>query len=79
MTFIDTSGCLQVLTDKNSDKKSKEEAADHLRVFKLNREDDYRQSVVTNHLNYTTMILVFLITVINMFITGFGIKLDISD
>ncbi|XP_059169685.1 ninjurin-1-like isoform X2 [Physella acuta] len=42
-------------------------------------DEDFRQQRITNHLNYVTMVLVFTITVANMFITGFGIKLEVPN
>uniref|UniRef100_A0A0B6Y9L8 Uncharacterized protein n=1 Tax=Arion vulgaris TaxID=1028688 RepID=A0A0B6Y9L8_9EUPU len=49
-----------------------------IRSSYLQRVEDYKENRVTSHLNYVTMVLVFVITVINMFITGFGIKLETS-
>ncbi|KAI8782022.1 Ninjurin-1 [Biomphalaria glabrata] len=49
------------------------------RLSNLNRDEEFRTQRLTNHMNYVTMVLVFLITVINMFITGFGIKLDYAE
>lgn len=40
------------------------------------QEEKFRRHQLTNRLNYGTIVLVFLITVTNMFITGFGIKLE---
>ncbi|CAL1526215.1 unnamed protein product [Lymnaea stagnalis] len=48
------------------------------RLSTLNRDEEFRTQRLTNHLNYITMVLVFIITVVNMFITGFGIKLEPS-
>jgi hypothetical protein len=42
----------------------------------LEKKETFDENRLTSHLNYATMILVFIITVINMFITGFGIKLE---
>lgn len=36
--------------------------------------EHFRKEVVTTRLNHVTMILVFLITIANMLITGFGIQ-----
>ena len=69
---------LQVEADSGIGKRTKEEAGEKLRVLKLHREDDYKQSVVTSRMNFVSMFLVFAITVTNMFITGFGIKLESS-
>ncbi|CAG5120806.1 unnamed protein product [Candidula unifasciata] len=52
----------------------KEKARDLL----VRKQEDYNEDRLTSHLNYITMILVFAITVVNMFITGFGIKLEES-
>ncbi|KAH9489324.1 Ninjurin-1 [Bulinus truncatus] len=49
------------------------------RLSTLNRDEEFRAQRLTNHLNYITMVLVFAITVVNMFITGFGIKLDSTE
>ncbi|BFZ08432.1 hypothetical protein BsWGS_11471 [Bradybaena similaris] len=45
----------------------------------LRRQMSYQGHRITSHLNYVSMVLVFVITVINMFITGFGIKLESPD
>ena len=45
-----------------------------LRLSLMRQREHYRHDVITNHLNHVSMVLVFLITVTNMFITGFGIE-----
>ncbi|XP_005090410.2 uncharacterized protein LOC101856775 [Aplysia californica] len=65
----------QVVAANNSGRPNRA-ASEKLRLSLLKREEDYHHHRITNHMNYATMVLVFLITVINMFITGFGIKLD---
>lgn len=49
---------------------------DQIRNSVQRRKQHYQENRITSHLNYVTMVLVFIITVINMFITGFGIKLE---
>ena len=50
------------------------EAVVKLRLSLVRRRKHYRREVITNRLNHVTLVLVFLITLINMFITGFGIE-----
>ncbi|XP_076448413.1 ninjurin-1-like [Babylonia areolata] len=45
-----------------------------VRLSMMRQRENYRHDLTTNHLNHVTMVLVFLITVTNMFITGFGIE-----
>ncbi|RUS84889.1 hypothetical protein EGW08_007358 [Elysia chlorotica] len=49
--------------------------AESIKVYKFRMEQRFRRRQLTNRLNFVTIVLVFLITLINMFITGFGIKL----
>jgi hypothetical protein len=56
-------GAVKMIKDKN-------------RNSLLRRQQSFQGHVLTSHLNYISMVLVFTITVINMFITGFGIKLE---
>ncbi|BFZ10710.1 hypothetical protein BsWGS_13749 [Bradybaena similaris] len=49
---------------------------DKARDLLVRKQEDYNENRLTSHLNYVTMVLVFVITVVNMFITGFGIKLE---
>ena len=51
-----------------------EDAVVRMRVSIMRMREQYARDVTTNHLNHVTMVLVFLITVANMFITGFGIE-----
>ena len=64
---------LQVAANKGSEAQAAKET---LTLDKAKQEEKYRRHVITNRLNYGTILLVFIITVINMFITGFGIKLQ---
>lgn len=45
-----------------------------LRFSLVRQREQFQRDVITNRLNHVTMVLVFLITVVNMFITGFGIQ-----
>ncbi|GFR81917.1 ninjurin 2 [Elysia marginata] len=49
--------------------------AERTKVYRTRMEEKFRRHKLTNRLNFATIVLVFVITVINMFITGFGIKL----
>ncbi|CAL1526214.1 unnamed protein product [Lymnaea stagnalis] len=53
-------------------------AEEKAKTVTLKRDEEFLAQRSTNRLNYLTTVLVFSITVINMFITGFGIKLDPS-
>ncbi|CAG5118600.1 unnamed protein product [Candidula unifasciata] len=67
---------LRELADAKSETDTAEMSA--ARNSYLRRQISYLGHRITSHLNYITMVLVFIITVINMFITGFGIKLEPS-
>ena len=49
--------------------------AEAAKAFKHRMKRKFQRHQLTNRLNFITIVLVFVITVINMFITGFGIKL----
>ncbi|KAK3794050.1 hypothetical protein RRG08_028482 [Elysia crispata] len=49
--------------------------AEAAKAFKQRMKQRFQRHQLTNRLNFITIVLVFVITVINMFITGFGIKL----
>ncbi|KAL8588149.1 hypothetical protein ACOMHN_044119 [Nucella lapillus] len=57
-----------------SDENPSRDAMVKMRLSLMRRGEQFRHDVITNHLNHVTMVLVFLITVTNMFITGFGIE-----
>ncbi|GFO45087.1 hypothetical protein PoB_007159200 [Plakobranchus ocellatus] len=63
---------LQVATSKVPEAAA---AKQTLVVDNAKQEEKFRRHQVTNRLNCCAIVLVFIITVINMFITGFGIKL----
>uniref|UniRef100_A0A2C9LA44 Uncharacterized protein n=1 Tax=Biomphalaria glabrata TaxID=6526 RepID=A0A2C9LA44_BIOGL len=67
------------LKDLMAEAKAVTNPDERARLSNLNRDEEFRTQRLTNHMNYVTMVLVFLITVINMFITGFGIKLDYAE
>lgn len=50
--------------------------AENTRAYRTRIETKFRRHQITNRLNFVTIVLVFVITVVNMFITGFGIKLS---
>ena len=56
------------------DSASAEQAVRRLSMSILRQRQEFEKDVVTRRLNNGTMVLVFLITVTNMFITGFGIE-----
>ncbi|GFR79262.1 ninjurin-2 [Elysia marginata] len=52
------------------------EAKESLSLEMAKLKTRFQQQRLTNRMNYGTVVLVFMITVTNMFITGFGIKLE---
>ncbi|KAK3794052.1 hypothetical protein RRG08_028484 [Elysia crispata] len=63
----------QIAASKSAESQAAKES---LRVDRAKLEEKFRRHEWTNRLNYGTIVLVFMITVTNMFITGFGIKLE---